>query len=158
MFNTFFQFEKGFITKGIHCIPMTVRYKLDRVGIKLELEHWYRLPLFIKEQIIAFPMFNVSDLGSFDQMLTQILISFFDNTPLRLTPIGNIDFTETDYFTNVNARAKEYNISIEYDQWCDLDVLHRYALTKLSTPGHEHKNFMIAMEEFGIVCSGDFSH
>ena len=38
----YFLFEEDFIEKNVRCIPMIVRYKLDTVGIKLQLSQWSR--------------------------------------------------------------------------------------------------------------------
>src|SRR4051794_18568853 len=45
----YFDFEEDFIEKNIRCIPMIVRYKLDKAGIKLKLDEWTR---FITEERI----------------------------------------------------------------------------------------------------------
>jgi hypothetical protein len=46
---------------------------------------------------------------------------------------------------------KESQMSISLAQWKDLNVLQRFALLKLTRPGHENKNFPKAMKEFGLT-------
>jgi len=36
----YFNFEEDFVEKNIRCIPMIVRFKMDRAGIKLKLDEW----------------------------------------------------------------------------------------------------------------------
>ena len=36
----YFNFEEDFVEKNIRCIPMIVRFKMDKAGIKLKLAEW----------------------------------------------------------------------------------------------------------------------
>ena len=36
----YFDFEEDFVEKNIRCIPMIVRFKMDKAGIKLKLTEW----------------------------------------------------------------------------------------------------------------------
>jgi hypothetical protein len=51
----------------------------------------------------------------------------------------------------VNEKAKEFGWQIGLEQWKQLSSLQRFALLKLCRPGHENKNFPIAMKEFKLV-------
>jgi hypothetical protein len=42
-------------------------------------------------------------------------------------------------------------MNISLTQWRGLTVLQRFALLKLTRPGHENKNFSKAMKEFGLA-------
>jgi hypothetical protein len=50
----------------------------------------------------------------------------------------------------LDERALEFGIAISLLQWRELTNLQRFALIKLSRPGHESKNFIKALKEFGI--------
>jgi hypothetical protein len=52
---------------------------------------------------------------------------------------------------SVQAKASEHNWHISLSQWIGLSNLQRFALMKLSKPGHEQKNFPKAMKEFNLV-------
>ncbi len=39
---------------------------------------------------------------------------------------------------------------LSLDQWQALSPLQRFALIKLSQAGHEHRNFALALAEFGL--------
>src|SRR5687767_6750381 len=36
----YFDFEEDFVEKNIRCIPMIIRFKMDKAGIKLKLKEW----------------------------------------------------------------------------------------------------------------------
>jgi hypothetical protein len=54
------------------------------------------------------------------------------------------------------ASCAQLGLSVEAEGWANLDELQRFALVKLSHPGHEHRNLPRALVEFGLVdvCRG----
>jgi hypothetical protein len=48
-------------------------------------------------------------------------------------------------------QAEKFGWTICHEQWKDLSLLQRFALLKLCRPGHENRNFPLAMREFGLV-------
>jgi hypothetical protein len=50
-----FAFEADF-AQDLRCIPMVVRWKLDRCGIKLKLAHWLKLSLAQRQWLIDRPL------------------------------------------------------------------------------------------------------
>jgi hypothetical protein len=42
-------------------------------------------------------------------------------------------------------------LALRSDAWSGLDELQRFALVKLSHPGHEHRNLPMALEEFAQI-------
>jgi hypothetical protein len=53
----------------------------------------------------------------------------------------------------LQEKAQEIGITITLTQWENLTPLQRFALIKLSRPGHENKNFPRAIIEFNLVNS-----
>ena len=45
----YFDFEEDFVEHNIRCIPMIVRFKMDKAGIKLKLDEWSQFT--VKERI-----------------------------------------------------------------------------------------------------------
>jgi len=43
-------------------------------------------------------------------------------------------------------------VDVRVEDWARLDELQRFALVKLSHPGHEHRNLPRALQEFGLSC------
>ena len=41
----YFMFEEDFMGNNIRCIPMIIRFKMDKAGIKLKLSEWNRLDI-----------------------------------------------------------------------------------------------------------------
>jgi hypothetical protein len=60
-------------------------------------------------------------------------------------------FNMSDIHYELQEQAKEYNWEISIDKWRSLTNLQRFALLKLSKPGHENKNFPKAMKEFCLA-------
>jgi len=42
-------------------------------------------------------------------------------------------------------------LPLEANRWRQLSELQRFALVKLSHPGHEHRNLPLALAEFGLL-------
>ena len=49
------------------------------------------------------------------------------------------------------ASCQQLGLSLSASAWGELDELQRFALVKLSHPGHEHRNLPRAFAEFGLV-------
>jgi hypothetical protein len=51
------------------------------------------------------------------------------------------------------ASCRQLGLALRPDAWQSLDELQRFALVKLSHPGHEHRNLPRALEEFGLTAT-----
>ena len=51
----------------------------------------------------------------------------------------------------VQAKAKEFDLTISSQQWAKLTPLQRFALIKLSRSSHENANFIPAIKEFNFA-------
>ena len=47
--------------------------------------------------------------------------------------------------------SAQLGLTITITSWAELDELQRFALVKLSHPGHEHRNLPRALTEFGLL-------
>jgi hypothetical protein len=52
---------------------------------------------------------------------------------------------------DLTAKAAEQGIALDEPRWSALSPLQRFALLKLSRPGHENRNFLPACREFGLL-------
>ena len=59
--------------------------------------------------------------------------------------------TLTPFLIEITEKMNEFGLLISIQQWKTLTHLQRFALLKLSRPGHESKNFPKAMKEFGLI-------
>lgn len=147
----YFEFESDFV-KTMRCIPMQVRFRLDAVGIKLGLKEWARLSPDEKRELAEMPGATADELKNYRAHLTQLIQSRY-GTAAREIPVD-----EHPAWAGIAAVpaelqqcAGQHGVAIVTEQWAALDPLQRFALIKLSRPGHEHLNFVPALKEFGLA-------
>lgn len=147
--NRFFQFEASFV-ESLRCIPMQVRLKLDTCGVKLKLEHWHRLSSAERASLTQLPCTAAS--GTYGAYVQDLV------TKIQGTPASTLTVDPHPPWHNpaavpdeVQAQAVAMGATIGLDQWRSLAPLERFALIKLSRPGHENRNFYPALVEFGLA-------
>jgi hypothetical protein len=146
----YFRFEKDFIEDNLRCIPMVVRLKLDTVKIKLPLKAWSRFNERERSRLAADPCDSESDIIKY----TMRVLEFAKNHSIE--DLGMLKTVEAAWNNtekipeSVRGKFKGFKQQIILSQWKSLTVLQRFALIKLSRPGHESKNFEKALEEFGL--------
>jgi hypothetical protein len=145
-----FEFEKEFVEDRIRCIPMMVRYKLDITGIKLSLAQWSSIAPEERFQLATLPCDNPLELDRYETYLHSLLQRHGLGKAERLHGKDILPFFGGEVFDLVNSRAVELGKRIEPEQWKNLTLLQRFALSKLIRPGHESKNFIPALLEFGL--------
>ncbi|KEF42031.1 MAG: hypothetical protein ER33_07885 [Cyanobium sp. CACIAM 14] len=145
-----FGFEADFVD-DLRCIPMAVRRKLDLVGIKLKLSHWSRLGESERQRLLAWPD-DEAALAELDQWLERRTAAMAEGSAGRLEPARGAAWQQPDRPPEVLlASCRQLGLSFPAGAWGDLDELQRFALVKLSHPGHEHRNLPRALVEFGLV-------
>jgi hypothetical protein len=145
---TYFRFEEDFVEEGIRCIPMIVRYKLDRCGIKLKLSEWSRMNELEREHLAEHPCGSQREITAYRSWL-QIAVyqrtgDHATNLPVDITPSWNSDYIPAV----IHEKLQESGLRLTDAQWRSLTDLQKFALVKLSRPGHENRNFPIALKEF----------
>jgi hypothetical protein len=147
-----FQFEKDF-AGALYCIPMAVRRKLDLCGVKVSLKQWNRFALDEREQMVAQSCETASEIDDYARYVVAV-IEKRTNEPAQL--LERDDGAEWNDANRVPQRVVDY--SIERDvcpptpaQWARLTPLQRFAIFKLTRPGHTNENFLPAMREFGLI-------
>jgi hypothetical protein len=146
----FFQFEADFV-ESLRCIPMQVRMKLDTCGIKLKLSHWHEFSQEQRQQLVSLPCDTSEAIQSYHQVL-QNLIQDKIGTPASQLPVEeNPAWLDSLVPEITQEKASNSGVTITPEQWSNLSPVQRFALVKLSRPGHESKNFLPALKEFGIV-------
>lgn len=150
----FFQFEADFV-ESLRCVPMQVRYKLDTCGVKLKLEHWHKFSQGDRERLVTHPCSTPTAIANYRD-LVQATVLQYTETPAKDLPIDpappwlQVDQVPPD----IQAQAEKFETAIAVDQWATLIPLERFALCKLSRPGHENRNFRSALREFGLKGGG----
>ena len=148
----YFMFEENFMENNIRCIPMIIRFKMDKAGIKLKLSEWNRLR--IEEKILLAKL--KCNCGEEIERYNQYLKGLIKERTGREATILKVD--QNPLWKNVcslpeklNERLAEFDWQLSIEQWKDLTCLQRFALLKLCRPGHENKNFPKAMKEFKLI-------
>ena len=149
---TYFQFEEDFVEENIRCIPMIVRFKLDACGIKLKLAEWSRFDKNEREQLSRMVCTTEKEIIAYRSFLQKLITAktsqpATDCTVEKIPAWANVD----QILLALQEKATEFGWMINLSQWRNLNNLQRFALLKLCRPGHENKNFPVAMREFGLV-------
>jgi len=137
---------------NIRCIPMIVRFKLDACGIKLKLKEWSKMTIAEREQLAALPIDSELALDVYRIYLKEIIYNHTGEGP-TLLQVDNVNNRWSFHHLpeELTEKLEATNMSISLDQWKNLSTLQRFALLKLTRPGHENKNFPRAMREFGLA-------
>jgi hypothetical protein len=136
---------------------MVVRYKLDTCGVKLKLTHWHQLSLEQRQYLSESHCDTKEEISAYRDTLqgwiveltgvpasTLLVPEFPDWLNLNQIPVQVLTELENKY-----APLKSPGISLS--QWQNLTSLQRFALIKLSQPGHENRNFLTAINEFNLA-------
>lgn len=149
---TIFSFETDF-AGALYCIPMAVRRKLDLCGVKVSLKQWNKFTLEERQQLVTRSCDTPEQADSYQSVVAQLLQTRAGDTPQFLDRDAGTEWKGT---SAVPERLIQYcqERGVEAPslaQWAALPELQRFALFKLTRPGHTNENFIPAMREFGLV-------
>jgi hypothetical protein len=147
-----FAFELDFVGT-LHCIPMSVRMKLDQAGIKLSLKQWNQLPAAERRQLLEIPCDDLAQVEHYKQYLKS-LIERFTRNPVEEVPLdASPPWADPAVVPErINVWARDLGlVSPSPEQWAALTPLQRFTLFKLTRPGHSNENFIPAMREFLLL-------
>ncbi|MCP9890099.1 nitrate reductase associated protein [Cyanobium sp. Aljojuca 7D2] len=148
--STCFSFEADF-TADLRCIPMAVRRKLDLAGVKLKLQHWSELSETERGELLAW-----ADDGAAIETLREHLLarttSLSAGQAKELPRPNGEPWQQSEELPAVLAAScAQLGLELRQGGWAELSELQRFALVKLSHPGHEHRNLPRALAEFGLL-------
>jgi len=149
--STVFQFESDF-AGALYCIPMSVRLKLDNVGVKVSLKQWNKLARDERDQLLIRPCDSPADCRAYHDYLVAAIEARTGDKASELAvtehpewlDASRIPLQVSEYF------AAEGRSTLTVPQWAGLAPLQRYVLIKLTRPGHRNENFLPALREFGL--------
>jgi hypothetical protein len=145
-----FAFEADF-TADLRCIPMAVRRKLDLAGIKLRLTHWHALSEAERQRLLAWDD-DAAALEAMGHWLLERTAAMADGQATRLEPAQAEAWQQGSQLPEaLAASCRQLGLAAPEQAWSGLDELERFALVKLSHPGHEHRNLPRALAEFGLL-------
>ncbi|MEY3463398.1 MAG: hypothetical protein RLZZ468_1176 [Cyanobacteriota bacterium] len=148
--HTCFGFEADF-SANLRCIPMAVRRKLDLAGVKLKLQHWSELGEAERAELLAW--------GDEAAAIEALRLHLLQRTAgLSAGPAKDLPRPEGEPWQQgqhlpevLVASCAQLGLAVRQEGWTELDELQRFALVKLSHPGHEHRNLPRALAEFGLL-------
>ncbi|MFN6338029.1 MAG: nitrate reductase associated protein [Cyanobacteriota bacterium] len=145
-----FRFEADF-AGDLRCLPMAVRRKLDLAGVKLKLAHWHGLSEEERRRLLAWPD-DGDSLRGMRHWLLERSRGLPHGPAQSLHPTTEADWRQGESLPeSVMASCRQLGLAPRAEAWHSLDELQRFALVKLSHPGHEHRNLPRALEEFGLL-------
>jgi hypothetical protein len=147
-----FDFESDFVAT-LRCVPMAVRFKLDRCGIKLSLRQWSRFTPLDRRVLLWKPCDAPAEIEAYRLHLVELIASRANELakPLSQAPDPVWELT-----SKVPSVVVDYALSLGLappnpDQWANMTVLERFVLTKLTRDNHDNVNFLPAMAEFSLL-------
>ena len=144
-----FGFEADF-ARDLRCIPMAVRRKLDLVGVKLGLPHWHRLSGEERQRLLAWPD-APGELARLGDWLRQRTAAMPEGEARPLPPAQGEPWQQgLEWPVSLRQACLDLGLELPAEGWGRLSELQRFALVKLSRPGHEHRNLPRALLEFGL--------
>lgn len=149
-----FGFEADF-TADLRCIPMAVRRKLDLAGVKLKLVHWNGLSAAERLELLAWGD-DPEAVAALGHWLLERSASLPDG-PAKPLPPAHGEAWQQPWSSlaavpeKLRSSIQQLNLAVGGQGWQGLSELQRFALMKLSHPGHEHRNLPRALAEFGLL-------
>ncbi len=144
--NALFKFEEDF-GDGLRCVPMAVRLKLDRAGVKLDLKAWVKFTGEERRDLLDFS----GDDTRFAEKVNALAETRSGERPKTLHVPDVFPWDEERLPAGLAAKASADGVPLDEKRWAELAPLQRFSLLKLSRPGHENKNFLPACREFGLL-------
>lgn len=145
-----FGFEADFVA-DLRCLPMAVRRKLDLAGVKLRLQQWNALTVEERSRLLAW----ADDPAAIDGLRRWLLersAALPGGPASSMAPAADTPWQQRETSPDVLVRScAELGLSWRAEHWPALTELQRFALVKLSHPGHEHRNLPRALAEFDLL-------
>ena len=135
-------------------IPMSVRFNLDRFGLRISLAQWLMLPLEDRKLLARFPVEDDAEIEpNFDHALYEMLRTHASVEPEWFTPDESPAWRDTASVPqSVERQAKLAGLAgPSAARWAELEPFKRYVLAKLSRKQEINHDFIPAMKEFGAA-------
>jgi hypothetical protein len=147
-----FDFERDF-AGTLRCIPMIVRFKLDQCGVKLSLRQWSWFEWGERDQLVRRPCSTEREISAYRAWLVVLIDVRAGEQAMDVVVDPHPEWKDA---CQVPARVTDYalrqGLSLpSAEMWESWTPLQRFALFKLSRPGHDNDNFEPALREFGAI-------
>jgi hypothetical protein len=142
-----FDFEDE-VHHSLACVPMAVRRKLDRVGVKVSLEQWQALTQYERLAVCHLPTDSDEER---ETLKTFVEESVKARAGSATRPLSDEVKRSANPPAAPPARlienARAAGVTLNQPAWERLDPDARYALIKLGGGGEQSHNFVAALRE-----------
>jgi len=133
-------------------MPMAVRFKLDKCGIKLSLAEWQQLPEDRRRDLLRAPCGQAAAVANYRQRLRSLVTECTGSEPPNIPTAEHPPWADNDIPEQVTRAATAIGLgSLSPARWRALTALERFALVKLSRDGRDHRNLGPALREFALL-------
>jgi hypothetical protein len=144
--KAFFRFERP-LQRTLDCMPMSMRMKLDRCGLKLSLEQWQTIPVRLREVLLETSVDGARQVERMKAVLHSLQVE--RNWP-RLSRV-EVDEAGWNAPGEVPRAVVERcvgfgRLPLSVERWGALTPIQRFALLKMARGSG--RNWLPALDEF----------
>jgi hypothetical protein len=135
-------------------MPMSVRFNLDRFGLRISLAQWQLLPHPDRVLLARFPVDEDAAIEpNFDHALFEMMRTHANVEPDWFTPEAEPAWRNLDAVPPTLAEHSRLAgaAALTLERWRQLDPFKRYVLAKLTRKSEPSHDFLPAMREFGLT-------
>lgn len=157
-------------SENLAFIPLSVRFHLDRNGLRISLSDWQSLPLEVRTRLASYRVEDegdeaeelIADIGTsepsrnneaFTAELSAWMVQYVGHPPDTETP--PLTMPGDDIATVPHGVIHQCTLAgiapVVTNEWVRLSRFQRYALAKLSRKTSANHDFLPALREFGLV-------
>src|SRR4029077_13596554 len=145
-----FKFEDE-LHESLQCVPMAVRRKLDRVGLKVGLEQWKALDRGERLAICHIRADSGEECDALAVFIGEAMMRRFGFEPKQLSDSARASaeppVSPPDQLV---AHAREAGFDLSGEGWAQRDSDERFALMKMGDVAQSSHNLAAALKEFGV--------
>lgn len=146
-----FKFEEAHY-RDLSAIPMSTRYKLDRVGLQLEPKTWAQFSMEERRVLCHLSVRSQGEVECYEEFLASLLRRNKGKIEKRDPLESRRERAEWENLNRipeqVYMRVLKLKKILTPQEWIDLDDLERYVLYRLSLEKYNDEVFLQAFEEF----------
>ena len=133
-------------------LPMAMRFKLDKCGIKLALAEWQQLPEQRRREPLRAPCDDAASISSYRRVLRSVIKESTGSEPSTIATPEHPPWAENTIPEQVTTAAAATGLAMTSPgRWDTLTALEKFALIKLSRDGRDHRNLVPALRELGFL-------
>jgi hypothetical protein len=134
--------------ESLGCVPMPVRRKLDRAGLKVGLEQWRALSRGERLAICHLPAGDAEEIDALSVFVREAVARRCGDEPKMLSSEQRAIAEPPDAPPrDVIANARAAGFAVDAAAWARLDGDARYALVKLGSGDTPSHNLAAALRE-----------